>query len=107
MWDSFLDWIARSYFWVYCKFLQRPPEQPFTAQADRMERRWPAFTWGFALVVFWLTAQLRGWALSITIPVYLFAWWFIPHIMAYQRKHPENEPYRINKMLAWAIKRMG
>ena len=108
MWGKFLNWIARAYFSFYCHLLQRPPEQPITRQADRMERRWPTFTWGFALLVFGLTAQLRGWALCLTAAVYLFALWFIPHITSYQRAHPENQPYyKTNKLLAWAIKRMG
>ena len=105
--NNLLDWIARTYFIFYHRWMQRPTEQPYTAQADRMERRWPVFTWGFALLVLGLSAQLRGWALSITIMVYLFAWWWCPHITHYQRTHPENQPYKVNKLLAWAVKRMG
>ena len=107
MLNDLLDWVARTYFSFYCHFMQRPKDQPYTAQADRINRRWPAFTIGTALLILWLTAQFRGWALSITFMVYLFALWWFPHIMSYQRKHPENEPYKINKLLAWAVKRMG
>ena len=109
MWGKMLDWIAKAYFWVYCKFFQRPPDEPFTRQADRFERRWPAIAWGVALVVFFATAQLRGWWLFITIPIYLFAWWFLPHITQYQRAHPENVPYKSLSMKAfdWSARRMG
>lgn len=106
-------WIAKAYLWVYHKLLQRPISEPFTRQADRIERRWPFMAWGIALSIFFTTARfIDGWWLLITAAVYLFALWFIPHITSYQRAHPENVPFkqwyenRNDRLLAWAKKRV-
>lgn len=63
-------------------------------------------TTGVALAVFYICAQLRGWWLFLAIPVNLFALWWFPHISQYAIKHPENVPYRINRMLAWSVRRL-
>jgi hypothetical protein len=106
--NPLLDWIALAYTWFYCKFLQRPREQPFTAQADRMERRWPYLVYGIALAIFLCVDRfLHGWWLAITVIVNLFALWFLPHINSYQRKHPENVPYSFtNRAVKWAAERI-
>ena len=113
MWNNFLNWIARTYYSFYVHFMQRPPDQPYTAQAARMEERWPAFVWGVALAILLCTARfLHGWWLAITATVYLFAWWWFHHICNYERNHPGNNPYRIwihsplNKAFVWASRRL-
>ncbi len=111
MWDKFLDWIAKAYFWIYCKFFQRPPGEPWTRQAARMEERWPAFTWGFALALFGLAAGLsRGWWIILTLAIYLFAWYFLPHIVRYRVAHPDNHPFKgnvLDRAATWAAKRIS
>jgi hypothetical protein len=102
--NQLLDLIARGYVWVYHKLMQRPKDQPITAQASRIEQRWPVITWGVALLIFGVSAQFREWWVIPTIIIYLFAWWWCPHITAHQRAHPENKPYSI---LDWATKRLG
>jgi hypothetical protein len=107
-WDRFLDWVAEAYYWVYVKLLQRPPSEPITRQASRIEERWPAMAWGVALIIFVLTAQLRGWGVLLTAAVYLFAWWWCPHVVRYRVAHPENKPYLLRwqeKALNWATDR--
>lgn len=111
MWNKFLDWIARTYFSFYCHLIQRPPGEPITRQADRINRRWPILTIGTLIVVVSLTAQLRGWFLGITMAVDLFALWFVIHIDQYERAHPDNVPYKLwhennDRLLAWAKKRV-
>ncbi len=103
LWDNLQDWLAAAYFWLYCKFLQRPPGEPFTRQASRFEERWPAVAWGVLLLVVNLLARLAGRWLLITIAVNLFAWWFCPHIVRYRVAHPENVPYRL---IDWAVRRL-
>jgi len=108
--NAVLDWIARSYLWMYHELLQRP--EPFTRQADRINRRWPLLTVGTLIVTISLTAQLREWFLVITLVVDLFALWFVIHIDQYERAHVDNVPFkqwyenRRNGLLAWAKKRV-
>jgi hypothetical protein len=101
-----LNWIARTYLWVWHRFFQR--DEPFTRQASRMEERWPAFTWGFALALYGLSAGLwRGWWIVLTVAIFVFSWWFLPHIVRYRVEHKgDNPPYQ-NKLLAWATKRIN
>lgn len=94
-----LDFIAKSYYWVWHKFFQR--DQPFTAQASRMEARWPTFVWGFALLLFYCVSR----HLWLAIPTNLFAVWFLPHIVRYRVAHPENTPY--STLHRWAERRLG
>lgn len=113
MLNKFFDWIARAYYWVYCRFLQRPPDEPFTRQADRFERRWPYLAYGIALIIFFITARyLDSWWLVLTAVVYLFFLWFMPHINSYQRAHLDNEPYMVktnvfDKAATWAADRIA
>jgi hypothetical protein len=113
MWNGFLNWIARTYYSFYVHLMQRPPGQSYTAQAARIEERWPTLVWGIALLVWALTAQLRGWWVMITILVYLFSLWWCPHITEYERNHPGNVPYKLwnkkllNRAFAWASRRIS
>jgi hypothetical protein len=100
-----IKFIARIYLWFYHILLQRP--EPFTRQADRMERKWPYLTYGIALALMFITARLDSWWLVITFVVYAFFLWFMPHINSYQREHPDNEPYSIMERIArWAKKQV-
>ena len=90
---AILDWIAKTYLWFYHELLQRPKSEPITRQASRIEDRWPAMTWGIALPIFGLTAGLlRGWWIILTAVIYLFAWWFLPHIVDYRVVHRDDNP---------------
>jgi hypothetical protein len=105
--DSLLDWIARAYYWYYCKFLQRPPGEPFTRQASRFEQRWPAIAWGISLIILFSLARfISGWWLIITLAVNLAALWFFPHIVRYRVAHPENMPYKNSRFLSWSMHRL-
>jgi hypothetical protein len=108
-----LDWIARAYHWFYHIFLQRPESEPITRQASRIVQRWPAFCWGLALLILGVTAWLPVlvlWWLFLTIPVYLFAWWWMYHILEYSVAHKEDNPiYREGvtvKIEKWAGRRI-
>ena len=108
--NAFLDWLARAYFSFYCHFLERPPDEPFTRQADRINRRWPTLTTGTALFIFNRLAMLHGWWWFLIIAVNLFALWFIPHISKYAIEHPENQPYRkplTQRAADWAADRIS
>lgn len=108
--NALLDWIARAYFWVYVKLLQRPPDQPFTRQADRINRRWPILTYGTALVIFNRIALLHGLWWILTIAVNVFAIWWFDHISKYAIKHPDNVPYQkplTERVAGWAATRIN
>ena len=105
--------IAKGYYNFYVHFMQRPPDQPYTAQAARMEERWPSFVWGVALIIWFVTARyLHGWWLLLTGAVYLFSWWWCHHICNYERTHPGNNPFMpwnqklANKAFIWASRRL-
>ncbi len=88
-----LDIVARAYYWVWFDFFQRT--EPFTRQAARIVQRWPAFAWGVELVVLGVTAWLPTltlWWLFLTVPVYLFTWWWNHHILSYCVTHKDDNP---------------
>lgn len=114
MWNKFLDWIARAYYWVYCKFCQRRPDEPWTRQSSRFEERWPAIFWLFWLIVLGISTlhtvdKLGGWWCLLLIPLYLAASWWFAHILRYRVAHPENKPYMnpLDKAATWAAKRIN
>jgi len=100
LFDRLLDLIARAYLWFYHKLLQRPRDEPFTRQFDRMERFFYPFAWGLVLVVlFWASHLHWLWAVCFN----LAAAWFIHHIIEYRVAHPENVPY----LKQWAERRLN
>ena len=111
MLDKIKDLIARAYYALYCRFLQRPPNEPFTKQAARFEQKYPSLFWLGWLAVMGVstlhTINCLGWWRLILIPLYLAASWWFHHILQYRVDHPENVPYKANRLFNWSARRMG
>ena len=90
--NAILDFIAKAYLWFYSDLLQRPKSEPFTRQASRIEDKYPALVWGITLAILWVCRYVHGWRLIIPILIYLFLWWFIPHIVDYRVVHRDDNP---------------
>ncbi len=110
MWDNFLDWIARAYFWFYCKFWQRPPDEPWTRQTARFEQRWPFIFWLLQVAILLIVDRLNGWWWLLIIPFNLAAIWWFAHILRYRVAHPDNHPFKgnvLDRAATWAAKRIN
>lgn len=100
--NFFKDILSTFYIWLWRKAFQR--REPFTPQFCRFEQAYPVVFWSFncgllILVGYFVCLYFYWFIILVSLVIYSFMVWYLPHILRYRLDHPENEP----NFVKWAV----